>query len=185
MIAAVFATQGLGILAQSFVTVITLAAFKSHIQQDPAYLDYVWRITLGLGTVPALIAIFSRIHIPETPRYTAEIDNDYERAAINVDIMFGERERRSYTIKRVGENRPTLREFCAFFAQPKQFKILLGTCVPRFALNVAFYGINLNSGVILEAIGFGIVPNDLYTTVFNNAVGQIVINLLGSIPGYL
>lgn len=176
--------QGLGILVQGFVTIITLAAFKTSIQQDPSNLDYVWRIVIGLGTLPAVIALFSRIKIPETPRYTIEIDNDYERAAIDVDIVFDGKKRANYTIKREGENRPTLREFCSFFADKNQFKLLLGTCIPRFALNVAFYGINLNSGIILQAIGFG-VSNDVYTTVFNNSVGQIVIALLGSIPGYL
>ena len=184
MIAAVNAMQGLGILAQSFVTLISLAAFRTYIQQDSIYLDYVWRITLGLGTVPACLGIISRMHIPESPRYTLEIDNDYERADGDVDALFKGTKRRNYVIRRLGENRPTLKEFFKYFGCKKNFKLLLATVVPRFALNVAFYGINLNSSIILTAIGFGI-STDVYTTIFHNATGQIVIALIGSIPGYM
>lgn len=184
MLAAVFSTQGLAILVQAFVALVTLAAFKTSIQEDKNNLDYVWRIVIGLGIIPALIAVFTRINIPESPRYTMEIDNDIERAANDVAIVLEGKKRSTYSVKREGENRPTLKEILSYYSKKNQFKVLLGTCVPRFALNVAFYGINLNSGIILQAIGFGI-SDDVYTTVFNNAVGQIIIALIGSVPGYM
>lgn len=184
MLAAVFAMQGLGILIQGFVTLIALISFKTSIEKDTSYLDYVWRISLGFGTFPALIALFCRLNIPETPRYTVEIDNDYERAVNDVEVLFEGANRPYYYMKREGENRPTIKDFFSYAYNWNHFKVLLGACIPRFALNVAFYGINLNSGIILQAIGFGI-SNDVYTTIFNNTVGQVVIALLGSIPGYL
>lgn len=184
MIAGVFSMQGAGILAQGFVTLISLVAFKGAIQRDESNLDYVWRIALGMGTLPGLLAIFWRLNLPETPRYTLEVDNDYERAAIDVDFVFNPKLKRNISVKRVGENRPSVKDLVMFFKRKRNFKLLLGTSIPRFALNVAFYGINLNSSIILHSIGFG-VSNDIYTTIFNNAVGQVVIALLGSIPGYM
>lgn len=183
MLAAVFAMQGLGILAQGIVTLLALLAFKSSIEHDTANLDYVWRISLGLGTLPGCIALVSRTHMPETPRYTLEIDNDYERAAVDVDYVLDGKRRELNSVQRRGENRPTIKEIFSHFTKLNQFKVLIGTCVPRFALNVAFYGINLNSGIILQSIGFG-ESKEVYTTILNNTIGQIIIALLGSIPGY-
>jgi len=41
------------------------------------------------------------------------------------------------------------------FGQWKNGKILLGTAWSWFALDIAFYGLGLNSSIILNAIGFG------------------------------
>jgi len=48
---------------------------------------------------------------------------------------------------------------------------------------VAFYGINLNNAVILKAIGFA-AHDDPYTELFKNALGNVIIALLGTVPGY-
>lgn len=174
--------QGFGILAQGIVAIITIAAFETAIKQDINNLDYVWRICLGMGAVPGMFALYSRITIPESPRFTIEIDGDIERAAIDVDIVKGGKVPES-DVMRVGENRMTFRELISYMCKRKNFFVLMGTCLPRFALNVAFYGINLNSGIILQAIGFS-SGSDVYTTLLHSAIGQVVIALLGSIPGY-
>jgi PHS family inorganic phosphate transporter-like MFS transporter len=175
--------QGFGILAQGIVAIITIAAFETAIKQDINNLDYVWRICLGMGAVPGMFALYSRITIPESPRFTIEIDGDIERAAIDVDIVKGGKVPES-DVLRVGENRMTFRELISYMCKRKNFFVFMGTCLPRFALNVAFYGINLNSGIILQAIGFS-SGSDVYTTLLHSAIGQVVIALLGSIPGYL
>ncbi|KAJ1995691.1 hypothetical protein GGI25_000670 [Coemansia spiralis] len=77
--------------------------------------------------------------------------------------------------------------FVQYFGQWKHMKVLLGTSISWFAVDVAFYGINLNSSVVISAIGFsGDVNNgDPYKVLSRNCLGNIIINLLGSIPGYL
>ena len=57
LVASVFAMQGIGILFAAIVAVCTTAAFKNLILKDVSYLDYVWRIELGLGVVPALLTV--------------------------------------------------------------------------------------------------------------------------------
>ena len=49
-------------------------------------------------------------------------------------------------------------------------------------------GINLNSGIILTAIGFNGKldgnSNDVWDALFKNAVGNVCIALMGTVPGY-
>lgn len=71
-VGSVFAMQGIGILTASVVAICTTAAFKSLILKDIAYLDYVWRIELGLGVVPALLTIYLRNKLPEPPQWTMD-----------------------------------------------------------------------------------------------------------------
>ncbi|KAJ1934765.1 hypothetical protein EC988_008703, partial [Linderina pennispora] len=76
--------------------------------------------------------------------------------------------------------------FGEYFGQWKNMKVLLGTSIAWFVLDVAFYGINLNSSIVISAIGFsGDVQNgDPYSVLSRNCLGNIIINLLGSVPGY-
>ncbi|KAJ2796485.1 hypothetical protein H4R20_005515, partial [Coemansia guatemalensis] len=64
--------------------------------------------------------------------------------------------------------------------------VLLGTSIAWFALDVAFYGINLNSSIVIEAIGFaGNIHEDKPSRfITRNCLGSIIINILGSVPGY-
>ncbi|KAI7826438.1 major facilitator superfamily domain-containing protein [Kickxella alabastrina] len=153
MIATVFAMQGFGIIAAAIVAIIVLAAFKGAIDSDQLMLDYVWRITMGLGAVPGLVALYFRLTIPETPRYTLDVEQDIARPhAISNPLVL-----------------PSLKKW-------KNFKVLMGTSVTWFALDVAFYGINLNSSIILQAIGF--------LALLKTTAGNIILTLLGTIPGY-
>jgi PHS family inorganic phosphate transporter-like MFS transporter len=184
MMAAVFAMQGFGILLAAAVAICTLAAFKSAVNANQDNLDYVWRICIGLGAVPCCLAIYTRLTIPETPRYTINIDNDIERAVTYVDRVTGKKDARVVT-KKEGQNKASFKEFFSHFSKWKNLKVLLGTSVTWFALDVAFYGINLNSGIIIDAIGFaGDLTKDPWSALFNNSVGNMIIALLGTVPGY-
>jgi len=166
MLAAVFASQGFGILGASMVSAAVLAAFRTSIEADIFILDYVWRLCIGFGVVPAVVSIYFRATMPETPRYKMEKLAKAARAAN------GEKEEKaSWT------------DFFRFFSTWRHLKILLGTSVAWFALDVAFYGINLNNAIILRAIGFadGGTP---YEQLFKNATGNIIIAMLGTVPGY-
>ena len=89
MVAAVFAMQGVGILSAALVTVITLAGFQNLIREDPMYIDYVWRICLGFGAIPAFFTIYFRLTMAESPRYTAHVLNDVEKAHNDVIKTLG------------------------------------------------------------------------------------------------
>lgn len=80
MIAAVFSMQGFGNVAAALVTIIVLACFKVPVQANVVNLDYVWRICVGLGAVPAAATIYARLTLPESPRYAVDVMGDKEAA---------------------------------------------------------------------------------------------------------
>ncbi|RKP24403.1 major facilitator superfamily domain-containing protein, partial [Syncephalis pseudoplumigaleata] len=164
MIAAVFAMQGFGILAAALVATATVAAFKSAIEDDVMNIDYVWRICIGVGAIPGLIAIYYRLTIPETPRYTMDIDNDLTKATKDIGNVLNKDSQQnaqdvaaaSQVAEQHAQQRPkaSLSDFCRHFSKWANLKVLLGTSLSWFALDVAFYGTGLNNAIILNAMGF-------------------------------
>ncbi|OAF60213.1 hypothetical protein VC83_02945 [Pseudogymnoascus destructans] len=89
MMAAVFIMQPIGQLMASLVGLIVLLtvgrAGGLHLMQDDdeaakKIVDSIWRWVIGVGAIPALIAIGFRLTIPESPRYTLDVDQDGARA---------------------------------------------------------------------------------------------------------
>ncbi|CAF0869862.1 unnamed protein product [Brachionus calyciflorus] len=184
MMAAVFAMQGFGILAASLVAIALLACFKNAVNANQDNLDYVWRLCIGFGAIPGLISIYFRMTIPETPRYTIDVDDDIERAINDVDEITEGHKHKLENHHEAG-NKASFKDFCRHFSQWKNLKILLGTSVSWFALDVGFYGINLNTGIIIEAIGFsGNIETDPWNCLFKDAIGNLIIALMGLVPGY-
>lgn len=50
--------------------------------------DQVWRWTVGIGIIPAAVAIIMRLTIPETPRYYAGIMKDLRKAVKNTLMVY-------------------------------------------------------------------------------------------------
>jgi MFS family permease len=80
LIAAIFSMQGFGNVAAALVAMIVLACFKVPVENNVVNLDYVWRICLGLGAVPAVATIYARLTLPESPRYSADVIGDQKAA---------------------------------------------------------------------------------------------------------
>jgi PHS family inorganic phosphate transporter-like MFS transporter len=59
----------LGQLAAAIVFLVLLAAFKSSIEEDITKLEYVWRLLLGLGIIPATVTLYARFKMRETEPY--------------------------------------------------------------------------------------------------------------------
>ncbi|KAJ1928629.1 hypothetical protein IWQ60_001883 [Tieghemiomyces parasiticus] len=212
---AVFAMQGFGILASAFVSAIMVVAFKSAIQNDVRNLDLAWRLCLGIGAIPAIITIYYRLTMKETPRYEmdqaraqalqqAELDLKKQHRALpagggsaaSVDEptkgatdfhgdLTGEKVTTVATADGTTPNstRGYWADFSRHYRQWKNFKILFACSMCWFALDVAFYGINLNNGVILNAIGYS-SSDDPYENLHKATIGNIIINLMGTVPGY-
>ena len=93
-IAAVFAMQGMGILGGAAVSIVVSAIFRNSlnpptfdvnaIASTPAEADYVWRIILGLGAIPAAVTFYFRMKMPETARYTALVAKNNKQAALDM-----------------------------------------------------------------------------------------------------
>jgi PHS family inorganic phosphate transporter-like MFS transporter len=195
MMTAVFAAQGWGNFTAALVALIVTAAYKSTILKDnPATLgsvDVIWRLLIGLGCVPGVVALYFRLTIPETPRFTMDIERNIKQATADIDTVIGAGGQRvvdETIVHRIEAPKASWADFCAHFGQWSNFKVIFGTAYSWFALDIAFYGLGLNSGIILQAIGFGTPVTKGTRGVFDNltniAVGNLILSAAGLIPGY-
>jgi len=91
-------------------------------------------------------------------------------------------------VQRVQAPRASRRDFIKYFSKMENFKVLFGTAYSWFALDIAFYGLGLNSSIVLNSIGFGTSPKPgslgAYQTLHNVSIGNIILAVGGLIPGY-
>ncbi|PCH42215.1 phosphate transporter [Wolfiporia cocos MD-104 SS10] len=193
---AVFANQGWGQLAATAVSCVVVRSYRDILLGDQARFlkatDQMWRIIVGLGCIPAVVALYFRLTIPETPRFTIDIEHNVRKAALSVDALMTNGDYvvdRDAAHRRVTAQNATQSDFCAYFSRWQNLKVLLGTSYSWFALDIAFYGLGLNSSTILNAIGFGTSVdgpqvNSAYENLKNASVGNLILSLAGFIPGY-
>lgn len=94
--AAVFLMQPLGQLFASIVglSVLMTVGRNGGLQTETNHVaaativDRIWRYVIGVGAIPALVAIFFRLTIPESPRYTLDVDHDGARALRDTQIYY-------------------------------------------------------------------------------------------------
>nr|XP_019706325.2 probable inorganic phosphate transporter 1-3 [Elaeis guineensis] len=191
-IAAVFAMQGIGILVAGAVSMtvskIFLVAYpapsfsENHVLSTPPEADFVWRIVLMLGAVPAALTYYWRMKMPETARFTALVEGDHKKAAadmmkvLETDIAVEETQRNpqnSYGL------------FSMEFVQRHGIH-LIGTSTTWFLLDIAFYTGNLAQKDIFPAAG--LVPKvtamNAIEEVYNIAKAMSLVALIGTVPGY-
>ncbi|CAN6271020.1 unnamed protein product [Urochloa humidicola] len=88
--AAVFSMQGLGNLAAGIVVLVVSASFKDTKLADTdmfSQADYVWRIVLMIGAIPALLTFYWRMRMPETARYTALVARNLKQAVSDMNLV--------------------------------------------------------------------------------------------------
>lgn len=207
MMGSVFAMQGIGQLCAAFIMLFVTVGFKGSLESAPSTktctgecalaVDKMWRTLIGFGAVPGVIALYYRLTIPETPRYTFDVQKDVEKA--DQDAKFyvsgkrGEADvdgvARIAAAKNANETmqvqKASFGDFMRHYAKPKNGMLLAGTSLSWFFLDVAYYGLSLNNATILQAIGYATSNNkNVYEFLYNNAVGNLIIVLAGAVPGY-
>jgi PHS family inorganic phosphate transporter-like MFS transporter len=202
MMAAVFSMQGLGQVAAAIVMLVLSVAFKSQLlpsrtiaecdAQCLAAVDRMWRLLIGLGGVPACIALYYRLTIPETPRYTFDVARDVEKAEGDVAAyMAGTNGSATAAPASAPDElavpKASWTDFFRHYSHRKNWTLLLGTAGSWFMLDVAFYGLSLNNAQIVETIGFSSNATDsssVFEYLFRIAVGNTIIVCAGALPGY-
>ncbi|GAB4830521.1 Inorganic phosphate transporter 1-4 [Ancistrocladus abbreviatus] len=196
-IAAVFAMQGFGILAGGIFAIIISAAFDARFnapayQVDPVgstapQADYVWRIILMVGALPAGLTYYWRIKMPETARYTALVAKNAKQAAADMaKVMQVEIDAEQHKVEQItGRPDNSFGLFSKEFARRHGLH-LLGTTSTWFLLDIAFYSQNLFQKDIFSAIGW-IPPAKTMNAieeVYRIARAQTLIALCSTVPGY-
>jgi PHS family inorganic phosphate transporter-like MFS transporter len=84
MLSWVFFAQPVGQLLANVMSLAAVEAYKPWIERQLPYcpfgdvecfraIDRLWRLVVGIGIIPAVIALAFRFTIPESPRYTLDI----------------------------------------------------------------------------------------------------------------
>ncbi|KAI0303634.1 major facilitator superfamily domain-containing protein [Multifurca ochricompacta] len=207
LMTAVFASQGWGYLASTLVALITISAFQRSILHDSPkvfdHMDYCWRILIGAGCVPGVVALYFRLTIPETPRFTMDIERNVKKACRNIEAVLSANGVEpgvwhmdpEASTERMDAPRSSFQDFKAYFGQWKNARILIGTAYSWFALDIAFYGLGLNSSKIftskiLWALGLGSditveTPRGVFNNLHDITVYTLIAVASGLMPGYL
>ncbi|PAN10625.1 hypothetical protein PAHAL_2G106300 [Panicum hallii] len=195
LVAAVFAMEGFGVLAGCIVTLAVSATFQARFrapayEEDPTgstppQADYVWRIVLMAGAIPACLTYHWRARMPETARYTALVARDAGRAArdmsrvLEVDIA-GEPDKVE-SLTRGRDYGVLSRRFAR-----RHGLHLLGAAACWFVLGVVFYSQTILQEEIFSDVGW--VPRARAMSALEEAYrvarAHAIIALCGTLPGY-
>lgn len=195
-IAAVFAMQGFGILFAAVISLIVSAIFK-RAYPAPSYnenragstvpeADYIWRIILMFGAIPAALTFYWRMRMPETARYTALVARNAKQAASDMSKVL--KEEISEDLEKVETNVVGADQWGLFSHQfvKRHGLHLLATTSTWFFLDIAFYSQNLFQKDIFSKVGW--IPKagtmNAIEEVFKISRAQTYIALCGTVPGY-
>jgi len=121
LVGMVFAMQALGTVTGYIAALALLETPLSH--------DYVWRIILALGAVPAASVVYFRRRMPESPRYTAQVEGDEAKAAKDI-TRYSEG---VIVASGSGNSRKNRLSLWQFLSNKKYLLYLLGTAGTWFA----------------------------------------------------
>lgn len=147
--------QGIGQMLSAIVALVVTAAFrdsfisvKNLASCDLACqvaADRSWRIIIGFGALPACFALYYRITIPETPRYTFDVAHDVEKADADIKAYMQSKSEGDVDpivqarTKRVASPSLTVPsaswpDILSYFGVWKNTKVLIGTTLSWFFL---------------------------------------------------
>ncbi|XP_007011387.2 PREDICTED: probable inorganic phosphate transporter 1-2 [Theobroma cacao] len=193
-IAAVFAMQGTGILVAGIVAMIVSKAFllaypakpfsANHVLSTQPEGDFVWRIVLMFGAVPAALTYYWRLKMPETARFTALVQGDQKKAAADMAKVLETDLTVAESSAKVDPN-SSYGLFTSEFMK-RHGTHLLGTCTTWFLLDIAFYSLQLTQNDVYPASGLldkASSMNAIEET-FQLSKAMFLIALAATVPGY-
>jgi MFS family permease len=164
MVAIVFSMQALGLIAGPVVSLTLLASGI-----DPAW---VWRLILGLGTLPASVIIYYRRRLPESPRYTAQVEGREAEASLNL-MQFGH-------LGSCYSNKPSKGQRLPLYhlwREPRLFLTLLSTAGTWFLFDYAYYGNSISLPIVLNMV-------DPHATMLSQMAWSLMMFTMAAVPGY-
>jgi MFS family permease len=146
-----FSLQAGGILLGAIVGVVVLAILPDVSS---------WRIMLGFGVVPALVIIWLRRRVPESPRWLAQNGHEEEAVAVTESLV-GHPVAVTDADRRSGAQVP---EGLKALIQPELFKRrmirrTIFTAVPWFLMDIATYGVGIFTPTLLAGLALAGHPD--------------------------
>ncbi|KAK7923752.1 hypothetical protein PG985_007823 [Apiospora marii] len=182
MMAAVFLMQSVGQVAANGFGLAILVGVSQKMGINPEgndvetarIIDVSWRIIIGIAALPALVSLFLRRLIPETPLYLAKAGKVAAAAeaagqiyAPDVSILLNEQD--SVMVTESISDQPTqgMRKMRRgwvgtataylggardYLRQKDRWRALLGVMIAWFLLDIAYYGLGLDSPKTISTI---------------------------------
>ncbi|KAK4106004.1 MFS general substrate transporter [Parathielavia hyrcaniae] len=170
MISSVFLMQPIGQALAQIVGVLVLLGEDAahglhdkqcglnslHEEECKRIIDGTWRIVIGSGAVPALLAIIFRFFLYDCGLYTLEVRNKPGNAFRDTQRVYGAPPANTdpAMVPAAGGNffqdetmprQFSLEDLYNFFIRDKNWYYLLGTSMTWFFLDVSFYGFGLDN----------------------------------------
>ncbi|KAH8747618.1 major facilitator superfamily domain-containing protein [Diaporthe sp. PMI_573] len=124
-------------------------------------IDGVWRIVIGVGAIPAVVAIFFRFLLPDSGLYVLEVKNKPRTILQDTRRIYGN-PRRQYTNgawnHRTNPSEEAMpvqfsrRDLHRYFIEQGNWLYLLGTSATWFFIDAAFCGFGLDSRTVLADV---------------------------------
>lgn len=133
--------------------------------------DRMWRIIVGIGVVPAVLALYFRLTIPETPRYTFDVTREVVQATADTFAWIKDEINPRHSQGSISEDQrqrndqwqhqeaggldqtrvpvSSWKDFVGYFGKWENGRILLGTSLSWLLVDLAYYGFSLNIPLIL------------------------------------
>lgn len=128
-----------------------MSAYKDAIvsggRESEVAMDTCWRFLVGLGCVPGVVALYFRLTVPETPRFTMDVVRDIKLAVQNIQAVLSangvqpgvwEVDESLRTTSPIDAPRSTWQDFKHYFGQWKNLRVLIGCSYSWFALDVRY-----------------------------------------------
>ncbi|MEM3827215.1 MAG: MFS transporter [Candidatus Micrarchaeaceae archaeon] len=163
LISSTFAMQGFGIIAGVGLAFVLLFA-----NVPPAL---IWRLLLAAGAVPALLIIYARTRLSETPFYNISKGRIKSATSTMEGIKSG---RLSAVGLHEKEEKHRTLSFASFLR--RRWQIVLGTSLAWFLMDVSYYGTSIFTPYMTTLIGF----KGIFAPTFASAV----LLLFSAVPGY-
>ncbi|EQB72156.1 MAG: hypothetical protein AMDU1_APLC00013G0068 [Thermoplasmatales archaeon A-plasma] len=138
LVGMVFSMQSLGLLAGPLVSLGLIYSGMS--------LTLVWKLLLAFGAIPALIVVYYRRKMPETPRYLLRVRGDAQGAAKNWQKYTG------IAASADAETETVKESWTQILKQRKFILTLLGTAGTWFLMDWALYGNSIMSSSMLGVL---------------------------------
>ncbi|KAF1982391.1 MFS general substrate transporter, partial [Aulographum hederae CBS 113979] len=222
MLASVFIMQPIGQFVAALVGLFVLIGLDNSEglrgSIDDAHTRHVmdswWRYVTGVGTIPTVIALIFRLTIPESGRWTIDVQNDPARAAKVTESQYPLVEE-DEEMQEMTDDNDSLNEdetlpepfsradIKQYFIKEGNWRYLAGTSLCWFLLDFAFYGLGLDNPRTLaklwesapQPIPEGGVPSwasdaseaeeGIYATIRGNAKRSLLTVSIGAICGCL
>jgi MFS family permease len=165
LVGTVFSTQALGLIVGPLVALALLGGGVSH--------GVAWRVMLGLGAVPAAAVLYLRRKMPESPRYTAQVQGRAEHAARQLRDVAGN----ALNVTSEAGRRHSM-GLKAFLSNRRYLVILAGTAGTWFLFDYAYYGNTISTPQILKLVA----P---HASLMVTTALQLAIFVVAALPGYL